>query len=98
MDQGTINEREERFLNRLSRKYEKSETAGRVRSYLIASVIILLMFACARWIPWWIPALIVVEGIGLALFHQYKRFAAFKTGLLRKLWGGAERAFGGNRH
>ena len=81
-----LSEREERFLNRLSRKYEKSEAAGRVRSYLIASVVIMAVFAASRWIPWWGLAFLVVEAVGLALFHQYKRFANFKSQLLRKLW------------
>jgi len=81
-----VNEREERFLNRLSSKYEKSESTGRLRSYLIASVVIMVMFAVSRWIPWWGIALVLVEAIGLGLFHQYKRFASFKTRLLRKLW------------
>jgi hypothetical protein len=81
-----IGEREERFLNRLSSKYEKNEAAGRIRSYVIASVIIMAMFAISRWIPWWGLALVVVEAVGLTLFHQYKRFASFKSQLLRKLW------------
>ena len=81
-----ISEREKRFLNRLSSKYEKSEAAGRVRSYLIASVVIMVMFAASRWIPWWGIAFLIVEAIGLTLFHQYKRFANFKSQLLKKLW------------
>lgn len=81
-----INVREERFLDRLSSKYEKTESAGRVRSYAIASVVIMVMFAISRWLPWWGLALVVVEAIGLALFHQYKRFASFKTRLLSRLW------------
>ena len=40
-----INAREERFLDRLSSKYEKTESAGQVRSYVIASVVIMVMFA-----------------------------------------------------
>jgi hypothetical protein len=81
-----VGEREERFLNRLSNKYEKSEAAGRFRSYLIASVVIMAMFAASRWIPWWGIAFLVVEAVGLTLFHQYKLFANFKSRLLRKLW------------
>ena len=77
---------EERFLERLSGKYEKNEAAGRFRSYLIASVVIMAMFALSRWIPWWGVAFFIVEAVGLTLFHQYKRFASFKSGLLRKLW------------
>lgn len=81
-----INAREERFLDRLSSKYEKTESAGQVRSYVIASVVIMVMFAVARWLPWWGLALVVVEALGLVLFHQYKRFASFKTRLLSRLW------------
>ena len=81
-----VSEREERFLNRLSSKYETSEAAGRIRSYLIASVVIMAMFAISRWIPWWGIALFMVEAVGLTIFHQYKRFASFKSRLLRKLW------------
>ena len=81
-----IDVREKRFLDRLSGKYEKNESAGRVRSYAIASVVIMAMFALSRWIPWWGLAFLVVEAVGLALFRQYKRFAAFKSMLLRKLW------------
>ena len=81
-----VSEREGRFLDRLSGKYEESETAGRVRSYLIAGVVILALFALSRWIPWWGVALFVVEAVGLALFRQYKRFGGFKTRLLIKLW------------
>ncbi len=77
---------EERFLQRLSKKYEGNETPGRFRSYLIASVVILGLFALSRWIPWWGAGLAVVELIGLGLFHQYKRFARFKTRILVKLW------------
>ena len=77
---------EERFLERLSRKYEKSENAGQIRSYVIASVVILVMFSLSRWLPWWGLALVVVEAVGLALFYQYKRFANFKTRVLTKLW------------
>ena len=81
-----IGDREAKFLDRLERKYEKGATTGRVRSYLIAAAVILVLFAASRWIPWWGVALLVAEVIGLWLFHQYKRFAAFKTHLLRKLW------------
>ena len=81
-----VSEREERFLSRVSHKYEKNEAAGRVRSYLIASLVIMVMFSLSRWIPYWVVALIVVEAAGLALFHQYKRFALFKSVLLGKLW------------
>ncbi len=81
-----VSEREERFLNRLSSKYEKNKSVGRFRSYLIASVVIMAMFAVSRWIPWWGIAFFMVEVVGLTLFHQYKRFASFKSGLLRKLW------------
>jgi hypothetical protein len=81
-----VSEREERFLDRLSNKYEKSEAAGRVRSYLIASVVIMAMFTASRWIPWWGIAFLMVEAVGLTLFHQYKLFANFKSRLLRKLW------------
>jgi hypothetical protein len=81
-----VSEREERFLNHLSGKYEKNEAAGRFRSYLIACVVIMAMFALSRWIPWWGIAFFMVEAVGLTLFHQYKRFASFKSGLLRKLW------------
>ena len=77
---------EERFLQRLSKKYEGNETPGRFRSYLIASVVILGLFALSRWIPWWGVALAVVEVVGMGLFHQYKRFARFKTQVLVKLW------------
>ena len=86
-----VSEQEERFLNRLSRKYEKSEAAGRVRSYVIAGVVLMAMFAVSRWIPWWGIALFLVEALGLTLFHQYKRFASFKSQLLRKLWRRAKR-------
>jgi hypothetical protein len=81
-----ISEPEKRFLDRVSRKYEENANAGLMRSYLIASVVILTMFSLSRWVPYWGLALIVVEAVGLALFRQYKRFASFKTRLLRKLW------------
>ena len=81
-----IDVREERFLDRLSSKYEKTESAGQIRSYAIASVVIMVMFALSRWLPWWGLAIAVVEAIGLALFHQYKRFASFKSRLLSSLW------------
>jgi hypothetical protein len=81
-----VTEREQGFLNRVSRKYEKSDTAGQARSYLIASAVIMAMFSLSRWVPYWWFALIVVEVAGLALFRQYKRFAVFKSALLGKLW------------
>ena len=81
-----VSEREQRFLNRLSRKYERNEAAGRIRSYLIASLVIMALFALSRWIPWWGIALFTAEAVGLTLFHQYKRFTRFKSQLLRKLW------------
>ena len=65
---------------------EKNEAAGRVRSYLIASLVIMAMLGLSRCIPYWWVALIVVEAAGLALFYQYKRFAVFKSVLLGKLW------------
>ena len=81
-----VSEREVRFLNRLCSKYDRSESAGRIRSYLTASVMIMVMFVISRWIPWWGIALLLVEAVGLTLFHQYKRFASFKSRLLSKLW------------
>ena len=81
-----VSERERRLLDRLSKKYEKSQNAGQIRSYVIASGAIAVMFALSRWIPWWGVALFVVEVAGLALFRQYKRFAAFKSSLLGRLW------------
>jgi hypothetical protein len=81
-----INAREERFLDRLSSKYEKGDNAGQVRSYAIASVVILMMFALSRWLPWWGLAIAVVEAVGLMMFRQYKRFASFKSRLLSSLW------------
>jgi fatty acid desaturase len=81
-----VSPREARFLDRLSDKYRTSETTGRIRSYLIAAAVIAALFALARWIPWWWLAALAVEVIGLALFRQYKRFAGFKSMLLRKLW------------
>lgn len=81
-----VGEREQRFLDRLSGKYDRGPAAGRVRSYLIAAAVIALLFALARWIPWWGLALVAVEALGLTLFHQYKRFASFKSRLLRSLW------------
>ncbi len=81
-----IDVREERFLDRLSGKYEKTESAGQIRSYAIASVVIVAMFALSRWIPWWGLAIVLVEAVGLALFHKYKRFASFKSRLLSRLW------------
>ncbi len=81
-----ISEPEKRFLNRIRQKYEKDEDAGLVRSYLIASVVILALFGLARWIPYWWLGLVIVELVGLTLFRQYKHFATFKTRLLRKLW------------
>ena len=83
---GGVSQREARFLDRLSQKYEGSESAGLFRSYLIASVMILAFFALSRWIPWWWVSLIVVQILGLLLFRQYKRFARFKSRLLRTLW------------
>ena len=81
-----IDVREERFLDRLSRKYEKTESAGQIRSYAIASVVIMVMFALSRWLPWWGLAIVVVEAVGLTMFRQYKRFASFKSRLLSRLW------------
>jgi hypothetical protein len=81
-----LSQREARFLERLSRKYQANETAGRIRSYLIAAAVIAVLYSLARWIPWWWLALLTVEAVGMALFHQYKRFAGFKSTLLRKLW------------
>ena len=77
---------EERFLDRLSQKYETSETAGQLRSYLIASIVLLVLFVISRFIPWSGAALLLAEALGLTLFHKYKRFANFKSRILRKLW------------
>ncbi len=82
----SVSEGEKRFLTRLTQKYETGENKGVIRSYLIAGLVILTLFALARWIPWWPISLIVVEVIGLLLFHQYKRFSRFKSRLLRVLW------------
>ncbi len=84
--EGDLSRREKGFLDRLSSKYEHSETAGQTRSTLIAAIVIFALFAAARWIPWWGAALILVEVLGLYLFRQYKRFAQFKSALLAKLW------------
>ena len=81
-----LSEREKSFLARLARKYAGGESAGLARSYLIAAGGILALFAIARWTPWWWAALIAAEAAGLILFHKYKRFAAFKTRVLVKLW------------
>jgi hypothetical protein len=81
-----LSPREESFLNRLSAKYEQDITVSRLRSYVIAGVVLLALFALSRWIPWWGVALVVVEALGLTFFHQYKRFARFKSRLLTKLW------------
>lgn len=82
----SLSDPEVRLLRSLSKKYAPSEQAGRARSYVIAVAVLLLLFAIARWVPWWPLALGIVQGLGLLLFHQYKRFARFKTRLLVKLW------------
>lgn len=81
-----VSEREARFLDRLSAKYAHGDSAGVLRSYLIFAAVIGALFALALCIPWWYVGLLAVEVLGLALFRQYKRFSAFKTRLLRKLW------------
>ena len=81
-----LGDREKRFLARLSEKYESDQAKVPVRSYLIAGAVIVALFALSRWIPWWWAAIVVVEVIGLTLFHQYKRFGRFKTRLLIRLW------------
>lgn len=81
-----LSEREKRFLARLAKKYENDENAEQVRSYLIAAVVILALFALARWLPWWEAAAIGVLVLGMILFHQYKRFTRFKTRILVKMW------------
>ncbi|MFP6888453.1 MAG: hypothetical protein VCF07_01655 [Nitrospinota bacterium] len=83
---GELSEREKGFLSRLAQKYETGESAGIVRSYLIAGLGVLALFALARWTPQWWAALIVVEAAAPALFRQYKRFGSFKTHILVKLW------------
>ena len=85
-DRNDLNRREIGFLDRLSNKYERSKTPARTRSTLIASLVILALFSAARWIPWWGVAFLLVEGLGLYFFRQYKRFAQFKSVLLTKLW------------
>ena len=76
------------LLNKLSAKYAGGTppTAAMVRSYLIAAVVIGVMFAVSRYVPWWGVALVAVEVLGLLMFHQYKRFARLKVRLLIKLW------------
>jgi|TARA_B100000315_G_scaffold256057_1_gene301054 hypothetical protein len=81
-----LTDREKGFLAHLARKYEPGEDAGLVRSYLIATAGIFALFALARWTPWWWVALIVAETLALAGFQKYKKFAAFKTRILVKLW------------
>ncbi len=81
-----LTKREEGFLAHLARKYEPGEDAGLVRSYLIAAAGIFALFALARWTPWWWVALIAAEAVALAGFQKYKKFAAFKTRILVKLW------------
>lgn len=87
-----LSRREKGFLDRLSSKYEHSETAGQTRSTLIAGVVIFALFAASRWIPWWGAALVLVEVLGLYFFRQYKRFAQFKSALLAKLWQQTKKA------
>ena len=81
-----MSEREKGFLSRLAQKYETGESAGIVRSYLIAGLGVLALFALARWPPQWWSALIVVEAAAPALFRQYKRFGSFKTHILGDLY------------
>jgi len=81
-----LSEREKGFLARLAKKYETDESAGLVRSYLIAAGTLLVLFAAARWIPHWLAALAVVEAAGLLLYHKYKKFSLFKTRVLVKMW------------
>lgn len=83
---GDLTEREVRFLRRLSSKYGESESAGALRSYLLAALMFSILFAVARWVPWTLAGWLVVELLGLTMFHQYKRFAHFKSCLLTKLW------------
>lgn len=83
---GGLAEHERRFLGRIAQKYEKDESAGQVRSYLIAAAVVLAFFALIRLLPWWWAALLAAEGAGLYMFHQYKRFTRFKTRILLKLW------------
>ena len=81
-----LSEREKTFLARLAGKYEGGEDTGLLQSYLIAAGGILALFALARWTPWWWAALIAVEAATIMIFRQYKRFAAFKTRILVKMW------------
>ncbi|MBT3350667.1 MAG: hypothetical protein HOC91_03880 [Nitrospinaceae bacterium] len=81
-----LSAREKGFLSSLARKYETSDDAGQVRSYIIAAAGTLALFAIARWLPWWWAALIAFEAAALFLFYKYKRFSVFKTRVLVKLW------------
>ncbi|MEE9275113.1 MAG: hypothetical protein V3V62_07380 [bacterium] len=77
---------EEKFLSRIDQKYKDAPDTVGARSYLITAVVILVLFALARFIPQWHLALIAVEAAGLALFIQYKRFGRFQRRILLKLW------------
>ena len=60
-----LSAREKGFLSSLARKYETSDDAGQVRSYIIAAAGTLALFAIARWLPWWWAALIAFEAAAL---------------------------------
>jgi hypothetical protein len=81
-----LSPREQRFLDRLSRKYADEKAWTYLRSYVIAGLVLLILFAASKWIPYGFLALLLVEAGGLWMFHQYKRFARFKSRLLVRLW------------
>ncbi len=85
-DSATLTEGERRFLAAISRKYSASTPMILLRSYALAALMLLALFALARYIPLAPLALAAVELFGLVLFHQYKRFARFKSRVLKKLW------------
>jgi hypothetical protein len=85
-DPSALTEGERRFLAAIRRKYSAPTPLSLLRSYALAAFVLLALFALARYVPLAPLALAAVELFGLLLFHQYKRFARFKSRVLKKLW------------
>lgn len=75
---------EVRFLNRIVRKYS-GDQRPLLRSVLIFSLMIVAAHLLERTpLPWWIVFPLIYLP-ALWLFSRYRRFAIFKTRLMRKL-------------